>query len=168
MAGDARTSGRVKRPNQLLTSLVARTPAGTLAGWLRRVLRCRGWAHRLELVGYVLLMASGTVLAVAATPDRERWKLVVLAVLVVVVARKLVATVRGASASQREAEERRRRAAENAVRAMTPACIAALIEEHRLDVSTSAGRVALIKALRRADPRLGLVDAKTLADDACL
>lgn len=125
------------------------------------------WAHRLELVGYVLLVASGTLLAVAAALDREWWKLVVRAVLVVVVSRKLIATVRGASASQHEAEERRRRAAENAVRAMTPARIMALVEEHQLDVSTSAGRVALIKALRRADPRLGLVDAKTLADDAC-
>jgi len=162
----ARWAG-LKRPNRLLTIV-----DGAPAGWhARGVASTRAplwtWAHRLEVLGYDALVVSGILLGVAAALDREWWKLVVLAVLVVVGAGKLVATVRGASVSQREAEERRRRAAENAVRAMTPARIASLVAERRLDVSTSAGRVALIKALRREDPRLGLVDAKTLADEAC-
>ena len=47
---------------------------------------------------------------------------------------------------------------------MIPTRILALAEQHQLDVRTLAGQVALIKVLREADSRLGLVDAKGLVD----
>ena len=122
------------------------------------------WGQRLEVVGYTLGAFAGVVLAIDSVLERDWVRLLIMVVVVVVATRGLLRALRHGSPSGRAAEDRRRRDVEGAKREMTPTRILALAEQHQLDVRTSAGKVALIKVLREADSRLGLVDAKGLVD----
>lgn len=122
------------------------------------------WGRRLEAVGYGLGAIAGVVLSIENVLERDWLWLVVTAAVAVAAARGLWVLVRRGSASSRAAEDRRRQEAESAKGAMTTLRIRGLAEQHHLDVMTSSGQIALIKVLREADPRLGLVDAKTLVD----
>ncbi|WP_328291201.1 hypothetical protein OG218_00270 [Kineococcus sp. NBC_00420] len=70
---------------------------------------------------------------------------------------------RDPASTQDEADERRHSL--DAVRSMTPERIQGLVQEHRVDVSGPGGRIVVIKLVRRVDPRLSLVEAKTAVDD---
>ena len=104
------------------------------------------------------------MLAIDSVLERDWVRLLLMVVVVVVAMRGLLKALRRGSPSARAAEDRRRRDAEDAKREMIPTRILALAEQHQLDVRTLAGQVALIKVLREADSRLGLVDAKGLVD----
>lgn len=104
------------------------------------------------------------MLGIDSVLERDWVRLLIMVGVVVVATWGLLKALRRGSASGRAAEDRRRRDAEDAKREMTPGRILALAEQYQLDVRTSAGQVALIKVLREADSRLGLVDAKGLVD----
>ncbi|GAA0310768.1 hypothetical protein [Kineococcus aurantiacus] len=122
------------------------------------------WGRRLEVTGWALGTVAGVVLSVGDALERDWWRLAATVVVTALFARRLLRAVGPGSAARRGGEAHRRREAEEARRAMTPARVRALAEQHRLDPGTSAGRAELVRALRAADPRLGLLDATALVD----
>jgi hypothetical protein len=123
------------------------------------------WGRRLEVIGYALGTFAGVVWSIDNVLEQDWLRLVVTVAVAVVAARGVWAVVRRGTPSSRAAEDRRWQEAQSARGAMTAGRIRALAEQHHLDVTTSSGQIALIKVLREEDPRLGLVDAKTLVDD---
>ncbi|WP_432570868.1 hypothetical protein [Kineococcus sp. SYSU DK005] len=130
--------------------------------------RAPSWTfgQRLEAAGYVLLAAGAAVLSLVNALQRQWLWLVLTLALAVVAARAVAKVLRRASPAARAAAQQRAYDADSAVRAMSAERVLALARQHRLDVCTSAGRVALIRVLREAEPRLSLVQATTLVDDA--
>ncbi|MEZ0163282.1 hypothetical protein AB2L27_00720 [Kineococcus sp. LSe6-4] len=125
------------------------------------------WGRRLEVVGYVGGVVAGVGLAVDNARERNWWWLVAAVLIVVVAGRELLLTLRRGSAAGHAAADRRRQEVQEvqeARSALTDDRLRALAEQHRLDVTTSSGKIALIRVLRAEDPRLTLVDAKTLVD----
>ena len=119
------------------------------------------WAHRLEVTGWALLTGSTVVLAIGYGHDRE-WIRAALAVAAFGVAVRGLRRVlrRGPST----ADEQRRRVSRAAAPEWPAERLLGLARDRGVDIGTRDDRVALVKALRTADPRLSLLDAKNLVD----
>jgi hypothetical protein len=102
---------------------------------------------------------AGVVMFVVALIARD-WFFALLAALVVVGSALDLRRTRPAAARERAEQD------DQAAAAWPPTRVRALADERGLDVASDRDRVTLIAAVRREEPRLGLLTAKRLVDEA--
>lgn len=120
--------------------------------------------RRLSLLrGSVIAVCSGFLAVTRAVDGQWWWFALALAVCAWSVT-DLVRTLRRSAAEDAALATAREQAEAEAVARWSVHDLRELRAVHGVDTSTGQGRVALIKLLRQADPRLGLVAAKNLVD----
>ncbi|NAZ82105.1 hypothetical protein GTR02_09775 [Kineococcus sp. R8] len=122
--------------------------------------------YRFLVLGYSVFLACLVITVIDRAMRAQWWWFVGSVVLMVWAAVMLVTTVRHRrprSATQQVARTRATGEA-SAQAEWDPSRLRDLAADRGLDLSTSAGRMALINALRESDERLGLVAAKYLVD----
>lgn len=113
------------------------------------------------MAGWAVLTVSTVLWAVGYVLDHE-WIRAALAVVAFGISVRGLRRVLGRGSST--ADEHRRRVSGAAALEWPTERLLGLARDRGVDVGPAGGRIELIKALRAADPRLRLVDAKNLVD----
>ncbi|WP_380171458.1 hypothetical protein ACFEMC_20815 [Kineococcus sp. DHX-1] len=117
--------------------------------------------HRLEVTGWASLTVSTVVLAIGYVLDREWIRAALWVAAFGIAVRGLRRVFRRGPTT---ADERRRAVSRAAALEWPAERLLGLARDRGVDVGTRDDQIALIKALRTADPRLSLLDAKNLVD----
>jgi hypothetical protein len=113
------------------------------------------WSRQLSLIWAL----AGVVLLILALIARD-WFFALLAALIVVGSVLHLRRTRPAAARERAEQDTR------AASAWPPARVRAVAGERGLDLAEDRDRVTVIAAIRREEPRLSLLTAKRLVDEA--
>lgn len=122
--------------------------------------------YRFIVVGYSIFLACLAVTVIDRAMRAQWWWFAGSVLLTVWAVAMLVTTVRHRRPGSTTQQAARARTADeaSAQAEWAPSRLRTLATDLGLDLSTSPGRAALIKALRESDERLGLVAAKDLVD----
>lgn len=120
--------------------------------------------RRLSVLRNSVIAVCTAVLAVSRAIDGEWWWFALTLAVCAWSVTSLVRTLRRSSGQDAARAAAQAELEADAVARWSGVELRELRAINGVDTSTSAGRVTMIKLLREADPRLGLVAAKNLVD----